>query len=43
MDAKQVEKDLADANELLSRASMARLAYIGSDGCRAPQDRPMPA
>src|SRR5690348_1870923 len=32
MDAKQVEKELADADELLSRASMARLAYIGSDG-----------
>jgi hypothetical protein len=32
MDSKQIEQELADAHELLSRASMASLAYIGLDG-----------
>lgn len=32
MDPKQIAQELADADELLSRASMARLAYNGLDG-----------
>lgn len=32
MDPKQVAQELADAHELLDRASMARLAYNGLDG-----------
>jgi hypothetical protein len=32
MDSKQIAQELADAHELLSSASMARLAYNGLDG-----------
>jgi hypothetical protein len=32
MDPQQIAQELADAHELLSRASMARLAYNGLDG-----------
>jgi hypothetical protein len=32
MDLKEIEQELADAHELLSQASMARLAYNGLDG-----------
>jgi hypothetical protein len=32
MDRRQIEQELADANELLRHASMARLAYNGLDG-----------
>ncbi|AJE83687.1 MULTISPECIES: pyridoxamine 5'-phosphate oxidase family protein [Streptomyces] len=32
MDREQIAQELADAHELLSRASMARLAYNGLDG-----------
>lgn len=32
MDPEQIAQELADARELLSRASMARLAYNGLDG-----------
>ena len=32
MDPKEIEQELADAHELLSQASMARLAYNGLDG-----------
>ncbi|MBC2867021.1 pyridoxamine 5'-phosphate oxidase family protein [Streptomyces mexicanus] len=32
MDPQQIAQELADAHELLSRASMARLAYNGPDG-----------
>ncbi|MFC7328561.1 pyridoxamine 5'-phosphate oxidase family protein [Marinactinospora rubrisoli] len=32
MDRKQIAQELADAHELLSQASMARLAYNGLDG-----------
>jgi hypothetical protein len=32
MDAEQIAQELADADELLNKASMARLAYNGPDG-----------
>src|SRR5690349_9566643 len=32
MDPRQIEQELADAHELLSEATMARLAYNGLDG-----------
>lgn len=32
MDREQIEQELADGHELLSKASMARLAYNGLDG-----------